>query len=264
MTISAITDLMKKSYIVFKSNLGKCFLIGLAFWTIVIVIQLFFTIVNVVPTGMVYSNEWSFGGFLVHFVISFILTIFSGGLYYAISVMRNMKIKLSDIAKGIENYFFELVKAFIAIQAIMYVLLSVVEVIIGYYPPIFSFVYLLIAIVLFCAAALVQFSFVFSYPIIVIDKADGFAALKKSAAFFRVNAGIVLGTILLVLLCLLFVFLSAGSLFTLGLYVAEINAYIGNILILLATGLLVIFMVLIYPYAAILLVNMYKTGKKVK
>ncbi|MEA3229280.1 MAG: hypothetical protein U9P44_00020 [archaeon] len=250
-------DILRRSYSVLERNIKKFMLIGVAFWLIISLVVLSFVSFGLVTVEELYALD-SVMGNLMSFVMSLIIAVFSGGVYYAISCMKKQKIMLGNITCGIKKYLPDIFKAFILVQLIMYAVFFVLDVFMLYYPSSATIMSVAFYLLVICFVFLVQLSFVFSIPIVVIEKSDGFKAVAESVLFFKGNAGLVLKTFVLMIMFYMSAFLGLLGFSGFSGYVLDVSMYLGVPLLILSLVFILVFFVLSYSFVSILLVTLYK------
>ena len=275
-----IGDVFEKSYSVFRSNLKESLLIGIAFWLIAIAVEGSFFLSGMVSLDDLYGSG-SVQASVMNFIMASMFAMLSGGVYYALYRIRRRKIDLSDIRKGIEVHWHNIIKAFVLIQIIVLVMSQVMNLFMDSYLMASEPASLLLYIVLMSAVILVQASLMFTLPIVVIEKTDGFKAVRKSVEFFRDNASLVLGSVVLLFFlvfaisfALVSVAVAAASILDLPVFastavastsIMDTGLYLGVSIVVFAIALAFIALMLIsYPYLSIFIVTLYKAGKRKK
>ncbi len=257
-----VRDVFEKSYSALRSNLKESLLIGICFWLIIIAVEGSFFFSGAVTMDDLYGSD-SLQVFVMNFIIAFIFTMFSGGIYYAVSRVKRKKINLLDIRKGIEIHWQNLLNAFILLQVIVFAMSLVLGVFIDSSvasAPAYS----LLSVVLVSAVLLLQVSLMFVLIIVVIEKVDGFRAVKKSVVFFKNNVSFVLKSVLLLFLlfvAIAFTFMLAALV---AGFVSQISVYLAIPIALAISLAFIVFMLLAYFYLSVFVFMLYKAGKRKK
>ncbi|NOQ55795.1 MAG: hypothetical protein GQ477_03225 [Nanohaloarchaea archaeon] len=257
----AVSDILKNAYNLVKNNFRESLLIGLIFWSAVLIIEGFFIV-----TGLVTLEQLSIGTSpmisVMSIFLSFVLAMLSGGVYYSINLMRDKKIKLSNIRKGIDTRWADIFKAFIVIQFIAAIVGSMINILMDNYMLTSTSVSVFVYSLFFVIALSVQLSLIFSIPIVAATKVDGFSAVKKSVKFFTGNVSLVAGAILSVFVIFFSVMLVILGITGIAGYLAEISIYL-SIPFLLAIAVLMFFVLfLAFPFMSFVIVGVYKEGTK--
>jgi len=258
-----IRDVFEKTYSVFRNNLKESLLIGAAFWFIAIAVQGTFFLSGIVSLEDLYGSS-SIQVSVMNLLMASIFAMLSGGVYFAISRMKRSKMDLSDIRKGIEIHWHNIIKAFVLIQVIVFFISQVLNLFMDSYITASTPTYLLLSIVLVSVVILVQASIMFALPIVIIEKMDGFKAVKRSIEFFKNNASFVLGSIILMLFIVFTISFTFMSVTVAAVYILEISLYLGVPIVLALAMAFMFFIVFAYPYLSIFIVTLYKAGKRNK
>ncbi len=258
-----IRDVFDKSYSVLRGNFKEFLLIGIVFWIIAIVVEGSFFLSGMVTLDDLYGSG-SIQVSVMNLFMASIFAMFSGGVYYAISRMKRSKMNLSDIRKGIGVHWHNIIKAFVLIQVIVFFISQVLNFFMDSYITAATPTYLLFSIILLSVVILVQASIMFALPIVVIEKMDGFRAVKKSIEFFRNNASFVLGSMILILFIVFAISFTFMSLAVAAVYIMDMSVYFGVPIIVALSMAFVFFIVLAYPCLSIFVVTLYNAGKKKK
>ena len=257
-----VRDVFEKSYSLLRCNLKESLLIGIAFWLIIIAVEGSFFFSGAVTMDSLYSSD-SVPVFVMNFIVAFIFAMFSGGIYYALTRVKRKKIDLLDIRKGIEIHWQNLLKAFILLQVIVFAMSLVLDIFIDgsvASAPAYS----LLSVVLVSAVLLLQISLMFVLIVVVIEKMDGFRAVKISVVFFKNNVSLVLKSVLLLFLlvfAIAFRFMLAALV---AGFVSQISVYLAIPIVLAIVLAFIVFMLLAYFYLSVFVFMLYKAGKRKK
>lgn len=261
MILMAVSDILKNSYDFVKNNFRESLLIGLVFWSVVLIVEGFFMV-----TGLVTLEQLSIGTSpmisVMSIFLSFVLAMLSGGVYYSINLMRGKKIKLVNIRRGIDTRWVDIFKAFIVIQLIASVVGSIINILMNNY--LFESTIMSVAVYssVFAFALLVQLSLIFSVPIVAVSKVDGFEAVKKSVKFFISNASLVVWAILSVSVIFFSVMLVILGVTAIAGYLAEISIYLSLPFLLVIAAAMFLVLFLAFPFMSSVIMGVYKEGNK--
>ncbi|NOQ38158.1 hypothetical protein GQ472_04685 [archaeon] len=256
-----IRDVFDKSYSVLRNNLKESLLIGAVFWLIAIAVQGTFFLSGIVSLDDLYGSG-SIQVSVMNFIMASVFAILSGGVYYTIFRMKRGKMNLSDIRKGIDIHWHDIIKAFVLVQAIVFFVSQIMTLFMDNY--LIASTSSLFSIIILSFILLVQASVMFALPIVVIEKMDGFRAVKRSIEFFRDNASFVLGSMILMFFLVFAISFTFMSLAVAAAYIMEISLYLGVPIVFALALAFVFFIVLAYPCLSIFVVTLYKGGKKKK
>ncbi|MCK4808287.1 MAG: hypothetical protein KAS90_01565 [Candidatus Aenigmarchaeota archaeon] len=258
-----IRDVFDKSYSVLRNNFKESLLIGVVFWIIAIVVEGSFFLSGMISLDDLYGSG-SIQVSVMNLIMASMFAMLSGGVYYAISRMKRSKVDISDIRKGIEVHWHNIIKAFVLLQVIVFFISQVLNLFMDNYITASTPAYLLLSIVLISAVILMQASLMFTLPIVVIEKMDGFRAVKRSIEFFRDNASFVLGSMILMFFIVFAISFTFMSVAVAAVYIMDMSVYLGVPIVVALSMAFVFLIVLAYPCLSIFLVTLYKTGKRKK
>jgi len=258
-----IRDVFDKSYSVLRGNFKESLLIGIVFWIIAIVVEGSFFLSGMVTLDDLYGSG-SIQVSVMNLLMASMFAMLSGGVYFAIFRMKRRKIDFSDIRKGIDVHWHNIIKAFVLLQVLVFFISQVLNLFMDSYITASTPSSLLLSIVFLSAVILMQASLMFTLPIVVIETMDGFRAVKKSIEFFRDNASLILGSMILMFFIVFAISFTFMSLAVAAIYIMSLSVYLGVPIIVALSMVFVSFIVLAYPCLSIFVVTLYNAGKKKK